>query len=294
METAGKDARELPGNWGRWGEEDELGTLNLITGAVRARAAAEVHSGRFVSLGLPVRPAPVISGPFAPAAGDLSPVRQLMVYTGVPAAADLITVTSHHPRMTHLDALSHKLIGDQVYPGRPAAECVSPAGVSHGSTTPFAAGIVTRGVLLDLAAEGPLPSGYGVTGDDFDAAEERAGVRLEPGDALVVRLGWSMVPDPARPMPGITVDAVRWMHRRDVSLYAGDTGDAHPALDPAFPDPLHELGLGRLGMPLIDGADVAELAAVCAELRRASFMLTVAPPRIHGLTGIPVNPLAVF
>ncbi|MDT8911411.1 cyclase family protein [Amycolatopsis sp. PS_44_ISF1] len=292
MESAGEDGRT--GNWGRWGEDDERGTLNLITAEVRARAAAEVHSGRFVSLGLPVRPSPVLSGPFAPAEGELSPVRQTMVHTGVPAFADVISVTSHHPLMTHLDALSHQVLDGRVYPGRPAASAAGPAGVSHGSTTAFAAGIVTRGVLLDLAAEGPLPSGYSVTGADFDEAERRAGVRLEPGDALVVRLGWSMVPDPSRPMPGITADAVRWMHRRDVSLYAGDTGDAHPALDPAFPDPLHEIGLGRLGLPLVDGAELTELAAVCAELGRSGFLLAVAPPRIHGLTGVPVNPLAVF
>jgi len=92
----------------------------------------------------------------------------------------------------------------------------------------------------------------------------------------------------------MSVDAIRWKHRRDASIYAGDIGDAHPPLDAAFPGPLHRIGLPLLGMPLIDAANVDELAAVCAELNRYSFLLTVAPPRIHGLTGVPVNPLAIF
>lgn len=285
---------DLPSNWGRWGDDDELGTLNLITDEARARAAAEVRSGRAVSLALPIQPTPIISGPFAPATTEGSPVQQLMVHTGpvMHAAVDVMVVTNHHPRSTHLDALSHQSIDGRVYPGRLLGDSVSPAGVKHASTTTFAAGVVTRGVLLDLAAHGPLPAGYAVTARDLDAAEEREGVTVEAGDALVVRFGWAATPDP--PMPGMSVDALRWMHRRGVSIYVGDIGDAIPALDPESPAPLHGIGLVRLGMPLIDAANVEELAAVCEELSRYSFLLTVAAPRIHGLTGVPVNPLAVF
>ena len=286
-----------PGNWGRWGGDDQRGTLNLIDEEVRARGAAEARTGRAVSLAVPIRPTPLISGPFAPPAQEASPVQQVMVYLGSPATAtaDVMLVTNHHPRSTHLDALGHVVVGDgKVYPGRPLEEAVTPAGARHGSTTAFASGIVTRGILLDLAADGPLPSGHAVTGRDLDAAEERQGVRLESGDALVVRCGWTETHDPDRPMPGMSLDAVRWMHRRGVSLYVGDIGDAHPALDPACPLPLHQVALPMMGMPLVDAAEVDELAAVCAELGRYAFLLTLAPPRIHGLTGVPVNPLAVF
>ncbi|MEV7088381.1 cyclase family protein [Streptomyces sp. NPDC093085] len=294
--TAGTvNKQDLPSNWGRWGADDELGTLNLITDEARARGAAEARTGRAVSLARPIEPAPFVSGPFAPTTRDASPVQQLMQYTGeFPASADMMLVTNHHVRSTHLDALAHQMVEGQVYPGRPGAESVTPAGVRHGSTRAFAAGIATRGVLLDLAAEGPLPAGYAVTRADFEAAEARQGVRLESGDALVVRFGWEYAIDPARPMPGIGLDAVRWMHERGVSLYAGDLGDAHPPLDPALPGPLHRVALPLLGLPLIDVADLAELAAVCAETGRYAFLLTVAPPRVHGLTGVPVNPLAIF
>ncbi|MBW8091106.1 cyclase family protein [Streptomyces hygroscopicus subsp. hygroscopicus] len=286
----------LPSNWGRWGEDDERGTLNLITGEARARGAAEARTGRTVSLALPIRPTPVISGPFAPSAQDASPVQQMMVYVGspAPATADVMLVTNHHPRSTHLDALGHTVRDGRVYPGRPVDEAVTPAGARHGSTAAYAAGIATRGILLDLAADGPLPSGHAVTSRDLEAAEERQGVRLESGDALVVRCGWPMTPVPGRPMPGMSLDAVRWMHRRGAALYAGDIGDAHPGLDPACPLPLHGVALPLMGLPLIDAAEVDDLAAVCAELGRYAFLLIVAPPRIHGLTGVPVNPLAIF
>lgn len=286
----------LPSNWGRWGEDDERGTLNLITGEARARGAAEARTGRTVSLALPIRPTPVISGPFAPSTQDASPVQQMMVYVGspAPATADVMLVTNHHPRSTHLDALGHTVRDGRVYPGRPVDEAVTPAGARHGSTAAYAAGIATRGILLDLAADGPLPSGHAVTSRDLEAAEERQGVRLESGDALVVRCGWPMTPVPGRPMPGMSLDAVRWMHRRGAALYAGDIGDAHPGLDPACPLPLHGVALPLMGLPLIDAAEVDDLAAVCAELGRYAFLLIVAPPRIHGLTGVPVNPLAIF
>jgi kynurenine formamidase len=286
----------LPGNWGRWGEDDERGTLNLITDEVRARAAREVRTGRSVSLALPIQPAPLMSGPFARDTAEESPVQLIMAYTPSPvyAMADMALVTNHHPRSTHLDALGHMTVDGHVYPGRPLGQSVTPAGAGHGSTAAFAEGIVTRGVLLDLAADGPLPPAHPVTGADLDAAEERQDVRLESGDALVVRCGWTMTSSPERPLPGITLDAVRWMHSRGVSVYAGDIGDAVPPLDCAVPAPLHFVGLHKMGLPLIDSAKVDDLAVVCAQLSRHSFLLIVAPPRIHGMTGVPVNPLAVF
>jgi kynurenine formamidase len=285
----------LPDNWGRWGADDELGTLNLITDEVRAQAAAEARTGRWVSLAQPITPNPMISSPFAPTTVDVSPVQQMVSHTGVGVAADLIVVTNHHAKSTHIDALAHWSTDGEVYPGRPRDQVVTPGGVTFGSTSAFAAGIVTRGVLLDLAIDEPLPSGHAVTGRDFEDAEQRQGVEVRSGDALAVRFGRRADPLlPGRPTPGISVDAVRWMHDRGVSLYTGDRGDAYPPLDPSGPSPLHGVALGRLAMPLIDASALDELAALCAELRRYSFLLTVGPPRIHGLSGVAVNPIAVF
>jgi kynurenine formamidase len=291
--------QEIPCNWGRWGSEDEQGTLNLITDDVRSRAADEVRTGRWVSLALPIEPTPILSGPFVPTSIKESPVQQLMVHPVQPEASmcaslDVISITNHHPRSTHLDALAHIASEGVVYPGRQLAESVTPAGVHHGSTAAFSEGVVTRGVLLDLTGDGPLPEGYAVTAHDLESAEHRENVRVEPGDALVVRCGWEFTPDPGRSSPGMSLDAVRWMHRRGVSLYAGDIGDAFPPLDPAVPFPLHGVAITRMGMPLIDAANVDDLAAVCMEMGRHSFLLSTAPPRINGATGLPVNPIAIF
>ena len=285
---------ELPTNWGRWGADDELGTLNLITDDVRAKAAEQVRTGRWVSLAQPITPNPMISSPFAPTTVDVSPVQHFMSHTGMGVAGDLMLVTNHHAKSTHLDALAHWSTDGEVYPGQPRDQVVTAAGVTHASTGAFAAGIVTRGVLLDLAVDEPLPSGHPVTSQDFEQAEQRQGVEVGSGDALVVRFGWPSSPVVGRPSPGISLDAVRWMHRRGVAVFAGDRGDAHPPLDPDGPSPLHGVALGRMAMPLIDGAELDDLAALCAQLGRYSFLLTVAPPRIHGMTGIPVNPIAVF
>ncbi|MEV8371482.1 cyclase family protein [Kribbella sp. NPDC056861] len=287
---------DLPSNRGRWGADDELGTLNLITDEVRARAVAQARTGRWVSLAMPVEPASMAGGPFAPP-GPASPaVQQAMLYTGTPpmGMAEVLILTPHHPALTHLDALVHVPVDGLVYPGRPLTEAVTAAGVQHGSTTAFASGVLTRGVLLDLAPGDRLPPAHPVTAADLEAAERRSGVVLEPGDAVVVRGGWTFTWGDKAPTPGLTVDAVTWLQRRDVALYAGDIGDAFPPLDPQVPMPLHQIGLAHLGLPLIDGVAVEELAATCAELGRYTFLLSIAPPRLHGATGVPVNPMAIF
>src|SRR6185312_7879262 len=204
------DAGALPSNWGRWGAHDEAGTLNLITDEVRARAAAQVRLGRAVSLAMPVEPVSMLGGPFAPPAPPSPPVQQALLYTGADplAMAEVLVLGPHHRELTHLDALVHVPVDGRVYPGRPLAEAATPTGIRHGSTTAFADGVLTRGILLDLAPGGRLPQAHPVTGADLDAAEERSGERVQPGDALVVRGGWSPARDHGTPTPGMTVDAV--------------------------------------------------------------------------------------
>ena len=182
-----------PSNWGRWGADDELGTLNFITPAARARGVAEAQTGQVVSLAATVAPVPM----GAPVPFGLSPmpagVLQTMNWTGSPAMAltDMLLINSHHGSLTHIDALCHVPTGDQVYPGISIRETVVAGTIRQGSTAAFTPGIVTRGVFLDLAPEGKLDAGAWVTGADLDAAAERGNVRLESGDALVLRGGWT-------------------------------------------------------------------------------------------------------
>lgn len=121
------DSTDIPSNWGRWGADDELGTLNLITDEVRARAVALARTGRCVSLAIPIDPASMMGGPFAPPTPPSPPVQQAMLYTGTPpmAMAEVLVVTPHNPGLTHLDALVHIPVDGHVYPGRPLAEAVT-------------------------------------------------------------------------------------------------------------------------------------------------------------------------
>lgn len=290
------EIEDLPTNWGRWGERDERGTLNLITGEVRAAAVAEARSGRTVSISRPMPTSPILAGPGAPLGADSIGVMQAALFTGTSprGTAELIMMLTHHPEVTHFDSLVHQVVDGKVYPGIALEEAGGAAGYRHGSTAMFAQGVVTRGVLVDLAADGPLPEGHGVTGAELEKACARAGVEVRSGDALVVRGGWDYAASYDRRIPGLTLDAVAWMHRHDVAVYAGDIGDARPPLDLRVPGPLHRVALARLGMPLIDVADPTELAAASAEEGRATFLFVAAPPRLGAASGVPVNPIAIF
>ncbi|MDR7320356.1 MULTISPECIES: cyclase family protein [Catenuloplanes] len=286
----------FPTNWGRWGADDQLGAVNLITGEVRARAAAEARTGRTVSLARVSAIAPLTGGPTASMTAGSTGVQTVMMFTGdAPMAmAEVMIMTPHHPEITHLDGLSHMVVDGQVYPGIARSASSGPAGVRHGAADAFGDGILTRGVLLDLAPGGALPEHHAVTADDLDAAARRGGVEVRSGDALIVRGGWERATAGDRDLPGMTSGAVRWMHDHEISLYGGDIGDARPPIAGDVPGALHRLALTRLAIPLLDGVNAEALAAVCAELDRYTFMLVVGAPRIAGTTGLPVNPIAVF
>ncbi|MFI6166498.1 cyclase family protein [Nocardia sp. NPDC051052] len=290
------ESEDLPTNWGRWGEHDERGTLNLITAEVQAAAVAEARSGRTVSISRPMPTSPLVAGPGAPLGAHSIGVMQAGLFTGTAplATAELVIMMTHHPEVTHFDSLVHQVVDGKVYPGIALEQAGGAEGYRHGSTAIFAHGVVTRGVLVDLAADGPLPDGHGVTGAELEQACVRAGVQVRSGDALVVRGGWDYAASRHRRIPGLTLDAVAWMHRYDVAVYAGDIGDGRPPVDPRVPGPLHRVALARLGMPLIDVAAPAELAAACVEEGRSTFLFVAAPPRLGAASGVPVNPLAIF
>jgi kynurenine formamidase len=282
-------------NRGRWGVDDDRGTLNFITDKARARGVAEATTGRVVSLAHPITPVPM-AAPIAFAEhGMPSPVLQMLTFTGSPTLAltDVLLINVHHARSTHIDALAHIPVDDTVYPGISLNEATAGATVSRSSSSAFLDGIVTRGVLLDLAPGGRLAENHVVTADDLSAAEQRQGSRVESGDALVVRAGWIAADDPFGPLPTTSRSAVEWMAEREVCLYAGDIGDKL-ADGSAEPPALHNIGLAQLGMPLIDCLNVSELAQVCAEIERYSFLFTLGTIPVRGASGLPVNPLAIF
>ncbi|MFE5125074.1 cyclase family protein, partial [Streptomyces sp. NPDC056669] len=188
--------------------------------------------------------------------------RQVLVWLGASprAVAEQWTLTPHHPALTHLDALSHTVVDGRVYPDVPVSERVGADGVRLGSTAAFADGILTRGVLLDLAPGGRLPAAHQITRRDLDAAVDRAKVEIASGDAVVVRTGWDPAATDGRPTPGADPSVIAWLRDHEVGIWIGDIGDAWPPLDPASPMPLHRLALFGLGLPLVDSADLEQLA----------------------------------
>ena len=289
-------------NWGRWGDDDQRGALNLITDAKRAEAASLVREGVAVSCAqeLPKRPAPDNPTPVVHAmqgAGDVT-------RGGMGGASDMIAINPHGYATTHLDALCHIFHNDQMYNGYPAS-LVTSLGARRNSIMAGQDGIVSRGVLLDIpAVRGVdyLEPGERILVADLEAAEERQGVRVTPGDILLVRTGrdernaaegrWDPMTDG---LAGLSGETAPWLRERDVAVLGGDgVSDALPLLLPEWAMPIHALALVALGVHLIDNMQLSRVADACEELGRWEFQLTLAPLRLAQGTGSPVNPIALF
>ncbi|MDT0448840.1 cyclase family protein [Streptomyces hesseae] len=293
-------------NWGRWGEGDEIGTLNLITDAVVREAAATVAGGRRVPLALPLHQDGVQTGVIP---GRINPLHTMVAINvelfgpGTVATSDDI-VTMGLQAGTHWDGLSHASHGGKLYNGRPADSITAQSrSAFHGVEKP--GHIVSRGVLLDVArARGVdrLDGDHAVTPEDLEAAEELARVTVRPGDIVLVRTGQIqrfLAGDKhayAHPSPGLSIRTPEWFHARDVAAVANDTL-TFEIFPPEITDlwmPVHALDLVEMGMPQGQNWNLEELSTVCAEERRYAFFLAAMPEPFVGGTGTPVAPVAIF
>jgi kynurenine formamidase len=277
-------------NWGRWGEDDELGTLNLITPQMRARAAASVSAGEVVTLS---RPLPLGTSPEVPQ----SMHAVWRVFQPVEAASELIGIAFHGPAVTHLDALNHIHRGARMYNGFPADELLPKTGSIHLAVDALATRACGRGVLLDVArARGVerLQPGEAIELADLEAAERLGGVEVGEGDLLFVRTGadlWDHGPG----TPGLGARCVTWLHERGVALLGSDVAtDVMPAAPGRWSLPVHQLAICVMGMPLLDNCALDDLGEACRRLGRHHFLAVIAPLRIVGGTGSPINPLALL
>ncbi|MGE3536818.1 MAG: cyclase family protein [Candidatus Tectimicrobiota bacterium] len=280
-------------NWGRWGHDDQLGTVNLITPAKQAVAQSLVRSGRTVSLSRDIVPQPAlnyrVSYPMKRERSDVVLDRFGLVYHGF--------------TITHIDALCHVAWDGELYNGRPFKSSLSAAGASWCPIDPLFGGITSRGVLLDVAAgrpEGYVRVGQPVMPHDLDAAAARVGLRVEPGDVVVVRSGQEPFerahPDwvpRVSPHPGLHVSCLEWFRARDIAAIAWDMMDERPSGYPGFGMGTH-IAIPLLGLVLIDNTYPERLALVCAEEERYEFLFTATPLRLVGSTGAPTHPLAIF
>jgi len=277
-------------NWGRWGAEDQHGTLNLITPAKRQAALALGRRGRLVSLARDMAPHPQLDYQM------LFPDTRERSDVGM----DYFGLVFHGTAFTHVDALCHISYDGKLYNGREFEPSLSNAGAAWGALDPWFDGITSRGVLLDVAAgrpEGYATLGKPVTPDDLDAAVARAGLRMEPGDVAVVRSGRARYeeaqPYSSGPRPGLHIACISWLREHDVAALAWDMHDERPTGYDGFLFGVH-LAIPLLGLCLIDNTYPERLVAACAEEGRYEFVFTAAPLRLLGGTGCPVNPVAIF
>jgi len=291
------------GNWGRWGESDEIGAANLLTpDHVLRSLRGAASTGKVYSLAQPIRASGTPRSEsglslhlMSQDAGDYATGSLQPSDGGQSVAMDYVFLRIHGSA-THVDALGHVWTGDEIYNGHPSAQ-TSSAGLARCGVEKLTS-IVTRGVLLDVAGEaGPdaLVSSHEITVEQLEACADREGVRIEGGDAVLIRTGWSTVyeRDPKRfvyEFPGIGVDAARWLAERDVVLVGADTlGLEVRTRDHPWDLPVHVCLLRDHGIYMLELLDLETIAAD----RVYQFLFVLAPLPIAGGSGSPVNPLAI-
>ena len=297
-------------NWGRWGTADQLGTINLITPAKRIAAAGLVRDGVSVTCARPIVTDITADTTFQPLrfmvdSGEgrdtASPERNLERR----GASEFIGMVFHGYTITHVDTPAHYFWEGKLYNGRSCTLVTSREGATVESVDLLHDGVVSRGVLLDVARTRSIPwmePGEGVMPADLEAAERAAGVRVESGDILLVRTGYyarRLAEGPVHPLragsPALHVACCPWLRERGVAMIGTDThNDISPPPYPAMGNSFHVVSLVAMGLWLIDNANLEDLARACGERGRWEFLLTVAPLRLRNVTGSPVNPIAVF
>jgi kynurenine formamidase len=305
-------------NWNRWGTgADGLrGTLNLITPERVAAAAGLVRTGQVVCCSLPIVYDPAGEG--VDEHGHLVPggtpyaLHYMLEYDSLfdtppgkrMAAMDGFLIQPHGQLITHLDAPAHVALDGTLFNGVPARDALSPDGALIGSVELARDGILGRGVLLDVAASRGVPwleDTDMIMPADLERCERLHGVRVGPGDCLVVRTGYRARRPQGAPKvagyarPGLQAACLPWLRERDVALVSSDVPtDCWPYLYESLGLPVHTVGLWSIGLWLVDNCYLEVLSAQCAGSGRYEFFFTVAPLLLTHGTGSPVTPLAVF
>jgi kynurenine formamidase len=313
-------------NWGRWGDDDSLGTLNLVTPEKRIAAAQLVRVGETVSCAWDIGGPGALNTPavqrFMLATGELSmsDFRALVASSGgdpdrlapgrrdddrSSGAGDFLGVAYHGYTVTHIDGLSHVFWDGRMYGGHTSALVTASFGAMRHGIQSLSGGVVTRGVLLDIArlrGVDWLEPGESVSPSDLEACEAEHGLRVDEGDVLLLRTGYGRkVREKGRDDVGTVgragwhASVLPWFHERGVAAIACDTAqDAMPSGYGTVRSPIHSVGIAAMGLWLIDNCDLEPLSAACDRLGKWEFLFTVAPLRWVGATGSPANPLATF
>lgn len=289
---------EALSNWGRWGCEDQLGALNLITGEKRREAAALVRLGISISLSRDATKQRV---------GVSAPFEHTMVTWGetpnAEGAADIFSVQFHGYTQTHLDALCHIFHDGKMFNGA-SKHSVSAEGAEKMSVVVMKDGIVTRGILMDMPRvfERPyLQADDAIYPEHLDAWLRNSGIEVEGGDALIIRTGrWAREAaegcwDIEAGSAGLHASCLPWIRKHDIAVLVSDlASDLMPSRVMGVRMPIHLVTIAALGVPIIDNCDLEQLSERAFADGRWDFLFFASPLAVPGGTGSPVNPIAVF
>jgi kynurenine formamidase len=301
-------------NWGRWGDDDVLGTMNFLTDAKRRQAAGLVRTGRSYSLSQSFD----MDGPQKGWRRRTNPVHS-MLDTGTDAVAgaqgfphgiggadDLIAMPLQCS--TQWDGLGHIFDHGRAWNGRPADQVVTSLGDGVTGIETVADLVAGRGVLLDVGRavgeDGELPDGFAITEEHLEAtiAAQGSTSAVGHGDLVLVRTGqltrarrdgWGDYA--GGPAPGLSFTTADWLHATEIAGIATDTWgfEVRPnEFDHAF-QPLHQIAIPHIGLFIGEMWDLDALAEACAADGLYDFFLTAAPLKVTGAVGAPVNPVAV-
>jgi kynurenine formamidase len=299
-------------NWGRWGADDQIGTLNFVTPEDVVRAAGLVRRGRAFALGIPLDRRGPQSGLWG---GRWNPIHTMLA-TGTDAVA------GHHDRVpgvryaddainmpvqaaTHWDALGHIFLDETMYNGHDArlADCngLGKLGIEHTRNK-----MVGRGVLLDIARHrgvDALADGYGISNAELEATAQAQGVEVRRGDFVIIRTGqmerclaagdWGAYA--GGDAPGVRFENCYWCHEREIAAICSDTWgvEVRPNETSEVSQPWHWVVIPAMGLTMGEMFFLKELADDCAADRVYEFLFCGPPLIITGGTGSPINPQAI-
>ncbi len=294
-------------NWGRWGEDDQKGTLNHLSKEKTLQALSLVTEGQTVSCARQVE--------FTAASDVPKPPQHYMVSAGDnyrkgegvdrQVAMDYFGLIFHGHTVTHIDSLAHFFWDGQTFNGRPSSVVSTTEGATEFDVMAASEGIVTKGVLVDaplVRGVEYIERGDGVGISDIEGAEQKHGVRLERGDVLLMRTGQLGRREVTGPVDtwvdgssGPSPEILPLLHEREIAVMGSDTGnDVVPNPYQRFSNPVHQVGIVGLGLWILDNAWLDDLAEACRQRGKWEFMISILPLKLPTVTGSPVNPVVVF
>jgi kynurenine formamidase len=306
------EATKKLSNWGRWGADDEIGTLNHLTPDDVVAATRLVKKGQVFALGIPLDGNGPQNGLFG---GRWNPIHTMLA-TGTDAIAGRFDETNkiryaddalNMPvqAATHWDSLGHVFYEEKMYNGFDA-KLVDGGGVHKNGIEHTRSKMVGRGVLLDVArfkGVDSLPDGYGISNDELDATARAQGVEIRRGDFVIIRTGqmeacleageWGGYA--GGDAPGVKFENCYWSQEHQIAAICSDTWgvEVRPNETSEVFQPWHWVVIPAMGLTMGEMFYLKELAEDCAADKVYEFFFCGPPLVITGGTGSPINPQAI-